>query len=175
MVKNNVEELGGSVTVDSQIGRGTEFHLKIALTRTLVTKESLFIEDQGKFFTVPSAEVERVVELNRDQLRDHDGHLIAVIQDAVYYFRTLNDCFDSTYGHNKNANVDKCPEKICGLLLRNQRVGLLVEKVLGFNKIVVKNFEHEYFENIPALEGFTIRGDGQVVTVINLEEILSGI
>ena len=96
MVKNNVEELGGSVTVDSQIGRGTEFHLKIALTRTLVTKESLFIEDQGKFFTVPSAEVERVVELNRDQLRDHDGHLIAVIQDAVYYFRTLNDCFDST-------------------------------------------------------------------------------
>ena len=57
--------------------------------------------------------------------------------------------------------------------MKNQRAGLVVEKILGFSKIVVKDLEHTYFENIPMLEGFTIRGDGQVVMVLKLEQMLS--
>lgn len=173
VVKNNVEELGGSVTIDSRIGQRTEFHIKVPLTTTLVTKEALFIEDHGTVFAVPSADVERVVKLNPDQLREDKDRLIAVIQDRIYSFRRLNDCFDSTYGHNTKCHADKSPERACGLISKSQRTGLLVEKILDFSKIVVKDLDHKYLENMPKLEGFTIRGDGQVVAVLRLEEILS--
>lgn len=173
VVKTNVGELGGSVTVDSQIGQGTKFHIEIPLTKTLMTKEALFIEDHGNVFAVSAAEIEHVVELNEDQLREHMGNLMAVVQDRVYSFRRLSDCFDLAYGHSKKGHTDKCSEKICGLLLKNQSVGFLVENVLDFSKIVVKDLEQGYFENIPILEGYTIRGDGQVVLVLKLEQILS--
>jgi len=174
VVKTNVEELGGSVTVDSQIGQGTEFHIKLPMTKTLVTKEALFIQDHGKVFAVPSADIESVVELNHDQLKDDKEYLIAVIQDRIYSFKRLNDCFALAYGHNKQANGGKRPERACGLILKNQRTGILVETVLDFSKIVVKDLEHKYLENIDILEGFTVRGDGQVVMVLKLDQILSG-
>ena len=172
-VKTNVEELGGSVGVNSRIGRGTEFYIKIPLTRTLMTKEVLFIEDHGNTFAVPSSEIECVVELNEGQLRDHRDNLMAVIQDRVYSLRRLNDCFDPGYGHNKKVQTGKHSDRACGLILKNQRVGLLVENVLDFSKIVVKELNQKYVENIPVLEGYTIRGDGQVVMVLKLKQILS--
>lgn len=175
VVKKYVEGLGGSVTLDSEIGLGTEFHIKIPLTKTLVTKEALFVEDSGNVFAVPSAEIERVVELNADQLRDDKECLMAVIQDRIYSFKRLNVCVDSAYGHNKKAHADKRPERGCGLILKNQRAGLLVEKILDFSKIVVKDLEQKYLEDISIFEGLTIRGDGQIVMVLKLEQILSGV
>jgi len=140
---------------------------------TLVTKEALLIEDHGKVFEVLSEEIERVMELTTDQLRHHRGHLVAVLQDRVYSFKRLSDCFDLAYVYNKKANADKCTQRICGLILKNQRTGLLVEKILDFSKIVVKDFDQKYLENIPVFEGYMIRGDGQVVMVLNLEQVLS--
>ena len=173
VVKKNVEEAGGLVKADSQLGRGTDFHIKVPLTKTLVTKEAIFVEDQGLVFAVSSEEVESVVELKPDQFRGHEEQLTAVVQDRVFSFRRLNGCFDSTSGGNQNVRTNNGSEAICGLILKNQRAGLVVEKILGFSKIVVKDLEHTYFENIPMLEGFTIRGDGQVVMVLKLEQMLS--
>lgn len=158
-----------------EIGDWRAEHIKIPLTKTLVTKEALFVEDSGNVFAVPSAEIERVVELNADQLRDDKECLMAVIQDRIYSFKRLNVCVDSAYVHNKKAHADKRPERGCGLILKNQRAGLLVEKILDFSKIVVKDLEQKYLENISIFEGLTIRGDGQIVMVLKLEQILSGV
>ncbi len=173
VVKKNVEEVCGLVKVDSQLGRGTDFHIKVPLTKTLVTKEAIFVEDRGLVFAISAEEVDSVVELNPDQLKKDEKQLTAVIQEKVYTLRRLNGRLDSASGGKQNISANNGSSAICGLLLKNRQTGLLVEKILDFSKIVVKELEHNYFENIPMLEGFTIRGDGQVVMVLKLEQVLS--
>lgn len=172
VVETNIEKLGGRVSVDSQMDRGTAFHIKIPLTRTLVTKEALYVEDQREVFAVQSEEIQYVISLTTDQIMHHKEHIFAVIRDRVYPLRRLSDCFASGGEKKRKADTGNGNSRICGLIAKDQGVGILVEKVLNFGKIVVKDLDQKYLGNTPGLKGYTIRGDGKVVMVLDLKQLL---
>ena len=172
VVETNIQKLGGRVSVDSQMDRGTTFHIKIPLTRTLVTKEALFVEDQKEVFAVQSEEIELVTSLTTDQIMHHKEHIFAVIRDRVCPLRRLSDCFVWGDGSKRKTNIGNGNSRICGLIAKDQGAGILVENVLNFGKIVVKDLDQKCLGNTPGLKGYTIRGDGKVVMVLDLKQLL---
>lgn len=172
VVKKNIESLGGQVDIDSHVGRGTVFSLTIPITQTLLTKEALFIEENGTTFAIPSEPIDRVVSIVPNAIRKHKDILISEVNNHLYSFKKLDAYFNASMAAKLNNDAQK---PICGILLKGHKAGLLVDKVIGYSKIVVKDADMDCFKYATLLDGFTITGEGKVVMIVKIDHVVSDI
>jgi len=67
VVRTNIERLGGTISIDSERGRGTDFQIKLPLTLAIVP--SLLISESGERFAIPQLNVTELIRLAPDQIQ----------------------------------------------------------------------------------------------------------
>ncbi len=76
VVKTNLDRLGGKVEIDSKIGRGSTFRIKLPLTLAIIP--SLLVSVSGERFAIPQVNVEEMIRVTPDQTKVH----IEIVGDA---------------------------------------------------------------------------------------------
>ncbi|WP_310621454.1 hybrid sensor histidine kinase/response regulator [Flexibacterium corallicola] len=163
VVRNNVEQIGGSVDVRSIQGKGSTFIIKIPLTLAIVS--TLIVESGGDRFAIPQMSV---VELVRVQ--SNSEHKIERIKDRSV-LRLRNKLLPLVHmsqllGVKAEEDFDEEHGFIVVMQVGAQTFGVVVDAVFHTEEIVVKPMS-SMLRNLTMFSGNTILGDGAVIMIID--------
>jgi two-component system chemotaxis sensor kinase CheA len=162
VVKRAVDNLGGTVEIESRKGTGTTIVLKLPLTLAII--EGLLVKIGSEYFVLPLSAVEECVELTaEDVIKSHGRHIANVRGQIVPYIRL----------REKFVVEGNAPEReqIVIIASEGQRVGFVVDSVVGEHQTVIKSLG-TLFRNIDGVSGATILGDGTVALIIDIAKLV---
>jgi two-component system, chemotaxis family, sensor kinase CheA len=161
VVRNNIEQIGGTVELHSAPGVGTAFTIKIPLTLAIVA--ALIIEVGGERFAVPQLSVLELVRVGSG----HNSHRIERIKDSPV-LRLRSKLLPLV--HLKEAlrlgDTDIESGFVMVTQVGNQVFGVVVDGVFHTEEIVIKPLSSK-LRHIAAFSGTTILGDGSVIMIID--------
>jgi two-component system chemotaxis sensor kinase CheA len=162
VVRNNTDQIGGSIDVNSIKGEGLSFTIKIPLTLAIIS--ALIVEAGGDRFAIPQLSV---VELVRVHAKSE--HRIERIKDAAV-LRLRNKLLPLVHLKTllKLGEGDSMPEKgfIVVAQVGAQTFGIVVDAVFHTEEIVVKPMSSK-LRHIGMFSGNTILGDGSVIMIVD--------
>ncbi|MFA6286487.1 MAG: chemotaxis protein CheA [Opitutaceae bacterium] len=158
VVKRQFEALRGQVAMTSDVGKGTTLTLTLPLTLAII--DGLLVEIGRDQFIVPMSVVTENVELpHADRGRNNGRNVVAIRGELVPYVR-LRDAFALN-----GAELDV--EKIVIARHGHDRVGLVVDRVLGNHQTVIQSLGR-FYRDIELVSGATIMGDGRVALILDM-------
>lgn len=162
VVKSNIEKIGGSVDVSSQVGEGTVFKLKIPLTLAIVP--ALVVQSEGDTFAIPQISL---VELVR--IEEGDDKKIELIHDSEFF--RLRGSLIPVFRLNEVLKISDKPinRNEANIVILNAEgfvYGLVVDQILDTEEIVVKPLSKE-LKDLSIYGGATIMGDGSVSLIVD--------
>ena len=167
VVKSNIEKIGGSVDIISNLGEGTSFKLKIPLTLAIVP--ALVIQDKNETFAIPQINLVELVRLEGDESKEqlevlHDSEFFRLRGNLIPVFR-LSECLKIKNLNEQNKSIEDFTNIV--ILSAEGRVyGLIVDSILDTEEIVVKPLSKK-LKNLSLFAGATIMGDGRVALIID--------
>ncbi|HEX9073047.1 MAG TPA: chemotaxis protein CheA, partial [Pseudolabrys sp.] len=162
VVRNNIDQIGGTIDVKSVAGAGLSFTIKIPLTLAIVA--ALIVEAGGHRFAIPQLSVVELVRARRGS-----EHRIERIKDARVL--RLRDKLLPLVGLSQLLGLDKDASDINGGFIvvtqvGSQTFGMVVDGVFHTEEIVVKPMSSK-LRHIAMFSGNTILGDGSVIMIID--------
>jgi two-component system chemotaxis sensor kinase CheA len=162
VVRNNIDQIGGSIDVQSVQGRGLSFTIKIPLTLAIVS--ALIVTAGGEHFAIPQLSVVELVRVNAKS-----EHRIERIKDAAV-LRLRNKLLPlvrlSTLLHLDCDQVAADEGFVVVTQVGAQTFGIVVDGVFHTEEIVVKPTASK-LRHIGLFSGNTILGDGSVIMIID--------
>ncbi len=160
VVKNNIQKLNGRIDIDSVPGKGTTINISLPLTLAILPV--LIVRYGTQPFAVPLAMVHEIVQLDPAQVQLVSGHTTMVIRDEVLPVRSL-------------ARLIGWPSKgrpRYGVLMQSAmtKFVLAVESFVGREDVVIKPLQDVKPKGVA---GATLSGDGSVVLVLDIEDLLT--
>ena len=162
VVKRAVESLRGRVNIQSRSGVGTVFEIRIPLTLAII--EGLEVVLGGDHLIMPLAVVKECVELVRRPGDDGRERSLADIRGELVPYVRLRDWFQV-------PGDAPAREQIVVTETDDQRVGLVVDHVVGGQQTVIKPLGR-LFRDVRGLAGATILGDGTVALILDVVQLV---
>jgi two-component system chemotaxis sensor kinase CheA len=163
VVRTNVEKIGGTVDVDSRLGRGTTIKMKIPLTLAIIP--ALTITSGGDRYAIPQVSLLELVRLEGEQARKG----IELIHGAPVY-RLRGNLLPLVY-LDRQLQVEPLSNgseiNIVILQADDRQFGLVVDAIHDTEEIVVKPLQKQ-LKGISAFAGATIMGDGKVALILDV-------
>ncbi|EAL5397617.1 hybrid sensor histidine kinase/response regulator [Campylobacter upsaliensis] len=160
VVKTNIEKLNGVIEIDSELGKGSTFKLKIPLTLAII--QSLLVGTQEEFYAIPLASVLETVRVPIDNIYTIEGKNVLRLREEVLSLVRLSDVFGVK---QVLESGDQTYVVIIGVA--ESKLGIIVDTLVGQEEIVIKSMG-DYLQNIQGIAGATIRGDGRVTLIIDV-------
>ncbi|SEQ43160.1 Hpt domain-containing protein [Natrinema salaciae] len=157
VVKRTIQDLDGTVSIDSTDGEGTTVTMELPVT--VAIDEILFVESGGEEFGVPTKAVQDIESAMAMQTAG--GESVLPGEDRDYPVIPLADVFETPApGANGDGMVVRIRDDV-------REVALHCDHVHGQQEVVVKPFEG-FMSDIPGLSGATVRGRGEVVNILDV-------
>ena len=164
VVRRNVTDLGGSVSVDSVPGQGSRFTITLPLTLAII--DGLRAMVGGECYVVPLVSIVESVRLSADALRRVGSGELFRFRDAYVPIVRLHQQFGCTAIRRELHE---------GLIVvveaEGTQVGLLVDELVGQQQAVVKSLEAHY-RRIEGVSGATILADGSVALILDVAGLI---
>src|SRR5580658_4979268 len=160
VVRANIEQIGGTVDLQSVAGTGTKFTIKIPLTLAIVS--ALIVAAGGERFAVPQLSVLELVRANSG-----GEHRIEHIKDAPV-LRLRNKLLPLLYLKSvlRLGSSDGQEGFVVVTQVGSQIFGIVVDSVFHTEEIVIKPMSSK-LSHIAAFSGTTILGDGSVIMIVD--------
>ncbi len=160
VVAKNVEALGGTIMVDSTVGKGTEFAIRIPLTLAII--DGMMMSVDKSIFVLPITAIkESFSAKDHDVIVDPDGHEMCMIRGACYPILRL---------HNRFELKTNCTDINDGILIMTEYDGgvtlLFADAILGEQQVVVKSLS-SFLQKVEGISGCALLGDGQISLILD--------
>lgn len=177
VVRRCVQDLGGSITLDSQVGVKTKFRIQLPLT--LAIADALLATAGGQTFAVPLSAVQEIIEV-----RPQDVTIIApsivslgseplVRGEIIYHRGTILPLLRLANFFNLASPAGGYQHAfIVGFGDESSHLGIVVDRVIGQREIVVRPLTDELVK-VPGISGATDLGDGRVVLILDANQLIS--
>jgi two-component system chemotaxis sensor kinase CheA len=166
VVRTAVERVNGSIALDSVKGKGTT--LRLSLPLSMAVSNVMTIESDGQMFGVPMDSVVETVRIPRARIRSIKQRLATVLRGRVVPLLPLNSLLGMAAEPLANDEGE-----LAALVVRHgeQSVGLLVDDFHGTADIILKPLTG-VLGGLLAYSGSALMGDGSVLMVLNVKELL---
>ncbi len=165
VVHSEIKAMGGSMSIHSAVGVGTEFVVRLPFTVSV--NRALMVRIGEDVFAIPLTSIEGIVRVSPYELESYYEDPEARFEYAgrQYEVRYLGAMLQT----KMRANLDSAvmPEPVILLRSAEHTVALHVDQLIGSREIVVKALGLQ-FASVPGLSGATLLGDGSVVVILDL-------
>ncbi len=174
VVRSTVHRYGGTVSVASEHGRGTRLRLSMPLT--MAVSYVMGVEVAGQLFGVPMENIVETVRLPQSAVRKVKQEEAVVLRDQVVPLRRLDrllmlEAEASERRSRVDANYDEPQVSVLVVRHNDGPLGLVVDDFQEGLDVIVKPMEG-VLASIRAYSGTALLGDGRVLLVLNLRELL---
>ena len=168
VVRTNIERFSGSAVVTSEPGLGTTFHLTLPLTLALV--QTLVVWVHGNLYALPTTSVSGALYLADVGVSTVKGQPTLYWQGEALPLLNLREFF--THPRLDEPAANGLRPTVVLVTWGKLRVGLLVDKIVGQQEIMVKALS-PIVGRIPGLSGATILGDGQIAFIVDIASLIN--
>ena len=167
VVKENINKLDGLIEITSVVNEGSKFKIQLPLTMAIVP--ALLVSVQHVTYAIPLNNVVETLVVGPQEIFNVDQKQVIHLREKFVPLAHLEDILaypPSSRERERNYVI------IVGA--GEQRVGLVVDHLYGQEEVVIKTMG-EFFEDIDLIAGATIMGDGSVVLILDITNILQQI
>ncbi len=166
VVRTNVTKLRGLINIESEKGAGTKLIIKLPLTLAIILGMIVKVKDES--LVIPLSSVIETVRVHSDNINTINGHEVIRLRDNVIPVVDINELL---YDHRDKV-VDRVWQYIVVVGIAEKRFGIKVDKLIGQKEVVIKSLGN-YLGAIKGIAGSTILGDGTVVMILDVAELLT--
>lgn len=165
VVKNTIESLGGSISIDAVEGEGSTFSIQLPLTLSIISV--LLIELQDEKYAIPLSSIIETAIIHKDDILSAHNNKVIDFRGSVVPLVFLNDVFDVPVKEESDSDY------VSIVIVRrgNKLTGLVVDSFIGQQEVVLKSLGN-YLVNIFAISGATILGNGEVALIIDSNSLI---
>lgn len=164
VVRTNITKLKGIIEVESEPEKGSKIILKLPLTLAII--QALLVEVAHEVFSVPLEAVLEVVRIQAKDIGTISGREVVRLRNTVLPLARLNRVMGTASNGQRGEWM-----YIVVVGLAQQRLGLVVDSLLGQKEVVIKSLG-SYLGTLPGIAGSTILGDGRVIMIIDVGELM---
>lgn len=164
VVKTNIERLQGEVTVDTVIGKGSVFHIKLPLTLAII--DGMIVKSEGERYVIP---LNHVSESFRPS--EQDVHLVTRLGEVLKLRGENLPLYRLPTLLGKKAEAKKLEDSIAVVVRSDgNSFAVLVDDIVGQQQVVIKKLGIE-ISNLRGFSGSAILGDGRPALILELAEL----
>lgn len=164
IVKDKLEQLGGSVEVSSRVGLETKFRLAVPVRRATVV--GIAVTVGGRIFVIPTASIRAAVRASDQEIRTVEGKRAVIFHERLVPMVSLADVLHI----ESTVSVDECKLLIVGS--EDYPIALLVEDIHGEQEVAVKNLPAPLTQ-VRNVGGATLLKTGDLAVVVNMNDVLT--
>lgn len=161
VVKNNIKKINGTVEIDSEMGKGTKFTIKLPLT--LVIVDALIVVLSRKLYAIPLGMVKEVLRLSSGDIKKIDKLETILLRGSVLPLLRLSELFGQTT-ESERGDGEGLHVVVVGY--GENKVGVVVDHLVSKMEIMIKPLG-DYMRDVDGISGATILGDGKVALVLD--------
>ncbi len=162
VVKKQIDALRGSLSISSEEGKGCRVSITLPLTLAII--EGLLVQVGVDQFIIPMAAITENVDLHRAQRSSNNGRNVVAVRGDLVPYIDLRNMFQI-------EGEAPAIEKIVLVRHEDQRVGLVVDRVLGTHQTVIQSLGR-FLRQVNVVSGATIMGDGRVALILDISAVV---
>ncbi|WP_404338963.1 chemotaxis protein CheW [Pseudoalteromonas mariniglutinosa] len=165
VVKTKINQLNGSVNIQSELGVGTILEIKVPLTLAILPTLMVVVGEQT--FALPLAGVSEIFHLDLTQTNVVDGQLTIIVRKKAIPLFYLE--------HWLVKGADRSERKAHGhvviVQIGTKKVGFVVDSLIGQEEVVIKPLD-ALLQGTPGMAGATITSDGGIALILDVPSML---
>ncbi len=161
VVKTNIAKLNGSVNVESQLGVGSKFRIRLPLTVAII--QSLMVGVEEEIYAIPLSSVIETLRVTPQEIQTVDDKEVITLRDEILPLVHLSE----RVGLPPTALEQHEQMYVVVTSVAEKKVGLMVTKLYGQEEIVIKSLGN-YLKGHPEFSGATLTGDGKVIMILDI-------
>ena len=166
IVKTNIESINGYVTVETTLGEGTTFNLRLPLT--LATVQALLVSVNSTLFAVPVVYVLEVRRIKALEIETLEGKEVIRSRGSIVPLLRLGDVFSKDVFQEKS---ERQAAHVIVVKFGERLVGLAVHELVEIQEIMVRSLA-EGMGEVKGISGAGILGNGQVVLNMDIPTLI---
>lgn len=169
VVHKNIEKLNGSVEIRSEIGKGTDFRVKLPLTLAII--RSLQVQVLDTTYCIPLSSVVETDRIAVSEIQTVRQQEVIVKRGEVIPLLRLVDAFEL----ERPEGVEEPKDLFIVIVsVLGKQIGLIVDNLIGEGEVVIKPLG-KFVGDIPGLSGATIMGDGDVAIILDISSLINAV
>ncbi|SHJ31384.1 chemotaxis protein CheA [Parasporobacterium paucivorans] len=170
VVARNIENIGGSLSIESEKTKGTTFICKIPLTLAII--DGMNVRVGSSCYTIPTISIKEFFRIrNEEVITDPDGNEMIMVRGNCYQIQRMNKL------HNIETRITDLEDGILIMVEHDGKVAcIFADELLGQQQVVVKTLP-EYihrFKETGWLAGCTLLGDGSISLILDVARLFDG-
>jgi two-component system chemotaxis sensor kinase CheA len=159
VVQSRIRELGGQIQIQSELGRGSRFLIRVPLTLAILP--TLLVQAGDDVYALPLARVQEVLHAAPGSLGWFDGRRVL---DRKSHTLPLLDLRRWLGIEARDAAL----LTVVVLQMGDARFGLIVDQVRGREEVVIKPLPRA-LRGLPGYAGATLIGDGRLALILDVD------
>ncbi len=165
VVRRSIETLGGSVDLETELGVGTTFWIKLPLTLAII--QALLVEADNETYAIPISNVSETIRIHYDEIFSVKGSgKVIRLRDEVVPIINLKSVVSGKESHDGKG--------LCYVAIirnGNEYAGLIVDRMVNEQEIVIKSLSGNV-ASASYITGAAILGNGQVILILDTASLV---
>ncbi len=166
VVKTNVTKLRGMINLESTVGVGTKIQIKLPLTLAIIS--GMIVRVENEQYVIPLNSVIEVIRVHSENIYSINNKPVIKLRDRIIPLVSLRE----VVLNQKQQTKEKVWQYVVIVGLAERQIGIEVDELLGQKEIVIKSLG-TYIGRVPGIAGSTIMGDGSVILILDINELIN--
>lgn len=163
VVKTMVEKLKGTISVSSELGKGSKFSIRLPLTLAII--QGLLVRVGKELYSIPITNVVESQRVKKETINTIDNYEVLNVRNEVISILRLGRLFNI----RKTDDGEYCFIVIVGSA--EKKIGVMVDELIGEEDVVIKPLQDQFTAS-PGIAGATVLGDGSVSLIVDVNQLL---
>lgn len=163
VVRTNISRMNGSLELDSDPGQGSRVTIKLPLTVAII--QALMVEVECATFAIPLASVVEAVKVTKDEIKSINRQAVLNLRERILPLLDLGETFHIP----RDRTNEEC--YVVVVKIGEQQFGVVVNRLRAQEEVVIKSLG-EFLANVKCVAGATITGDGKVVLILDMADLV---
>ena len=165
VVKKSLDKINGTVGIETELGKGSTFFLRIPLTVAII--QALIVDAEKEYYAIPINSISETLKIGVDDIQNLEGTEVIKIREDVINVLSVKELFKLPTRYE--SHIKSYYAVI--LASEDKKVALLVNNLIGEQDIVIKTLKDKV-TRVEGISGATILGDGTVSFILDIQTIV---
>ncbi|HAJ57533.1 MAG TPA: hypothetical protein DCL35_07180 [Candidatus Omnitrophica bacterium] len=165
VVKNMIDTVNGSIDINTELGRGTTFVLRMPLTLAII--QALLVIVGRETYAFPIDTVTEIIKVKKNEIYSVDGNATIKLRGHALGIVELKDVI----GIKNSATRDVPVGTVVVVTDGQKKLGVVIDALVGKEEIVIKSLS-DHFSGVKGIAGASILGDGSIALILDAAGII---